>query len=136
MSKNNSVSNNLVLHKYTVNNSYISSSSSLEQVRSLNIKRVLFQVIQFSMSTHYSTIWPIDWILSGATTPDQSGPRSDGIEVVLCIPQSSSIPETLPLDCFVSYTGHSLGGVSQCILLSVYSTAPANLVINSFCLGL
>ena len=40
-------------------------------VRSLNIKTVLFQVIQFSISTQFSSIWPINRALSGATTPGQ-----------------------------------------------------------------
>ena len=58
---------------------------------------------------------------SGATTPGQSGPGSDGNEGVLHIPQSSSTAGTSPSDCLVSYPGHSLGGVllqrcSQCIL--------------------
>ena len=66
------------------------------------------------------------WIgqLSGATTPGQSGPGSDGNEGVLHIPQSSSTAGTLPSDCLVSYPGHSLwSGLtplqrsSQCILL-------------------
>ena len=47
----------------------------------------------------------MDWILSGATTPDQSGPWRDGNEEVLRIPQSSSITEASPLDCLVSYLG-------------------------------
>ena len=38
-----------------------------------------------------SSIWPIDSILSGATTTGQSGPGSDDIKVVLRISQSSSI---------------------------------------------
>ena len=33
-----------------------------------------------------SSIWLIDRTLSGATTPGQSGPTSDGIEGVLHIP--------------------------------------------------
>ena len=45
-----------------------------------------------------SSIWPIDRILSGANTLGKSGPRSDGTERVLCIPQSSSITEALPSD--------------------------------------
>ena len=63
-------------------------------------------------------------VLSGATTPGQSIPGSDGNEGVLRIPQSSSIAGTSPSDCLVSYPGHSLGGggltplqrSSQCIL--------------------
>ena len=62
--------------------------------------------------------------LSGATTPDLSGPGSDGNEGVLRIPQSSSTAGTSPSDCLVSYPGHSLGGggltplqrSSRCIL--------------------
>ena len=48
--------------------------------------------------------------LSGATTPSQSGPGSDGNEGVLHISQSSSITGTSLLDCLVSYPGHSFGG--------------------------
>ena len=52
----------------------------------LNIKTVLFQAIQFSISTQFSSIWPIDRILSGATTLGQSGPGSYGNEGVFPIP--------------------------------------------------
>ena len=38
---------------------------------------VLFQAIQFNISTQFSSIWPINRSLSGATTPGQSGSRSD-----------------------------------------------------------
>ena len=83
------------------------------------------QTIHFSISMHFSSIWPIDRILSGATTPGQSGPGSDGSERVLCIPQSSRNTGISPSDCLVSYLGHSLGGgfiplqrCSQCILQS------------------
>ena len=38
---------------------------------------------------------PIDRTLSGATTPGQSGPGSDGNEGVLCIPKSFSITGAL-----------------------------------------
>ena len=56
-----------------------------------------------------SSIWPIERILSGATTPSQSGPGSDGNEGVLQIPLSSSITGASTSDCLVSYPGHSLG---------------------------
>ena len=46
-----------------------------------------------------SSIWLIDRTLSGATTPSQSGPESDGNKTVLCIPQSSCITEASPSDC-------------------------------------
>ena len=52
---------------------------------------------------------PIDRTLSGATTPGQSGPGSNGNEGVLRIPQGPSITGTSPSDCLVSYPGHSLG---------------------------
>ena len=52
---------------------------------------VLIQTIQFSISMQFSSIQPIDRILSGATNPGQSGPGSDGNEGVLCIPRSSNI---------------------------------------------
>ena len=51
------------------------------------------------MSTLFSSIWPIDRALSGATTPGKSGPGSDGNDGVLHIPQSSSITGTSPSDC-------------------------------------
>ena len=46
-------------------------------------RTVLFQTIQFSMNTQFSSILPIDRTLSGATTPEQSEPQSDGNEGVL-----------------------------------------------------
>ena len=48
------------------------------------------------------SIWPI----SGATTPCQSGPRSNGNEGVLHIPENASITEASPSDCLVSYPGY------------------------------
>ena len=78
----------------------------------------------------YSTA-PADWAtidraLSGATTPGQSGPGSDGNEGVLRIPQSSSTVGTSPSDSLVSYPGHSLWGGSypSAEVQSVYSTPP------------
>ena len=73
-------------------------------------KTVLFQTIQFSISTQFSSIWPIDSTLSGATTLGQSEPGSDGNEGVLRILQSSSITRTSPSNCFVSNSEHSLVG--------------------------
>ena len=68
----------------------------------LNVKTVLFQAVQFSISTQFSSIWPIDRTLSGATTPGQSGPWSDSKDGVLRIPQSSCITGASPSDCLVS----------------------------------
>ena len=50
------------------------------------VQTVLFQTVQFSISTQFSPIRPIDRTLSGAITPAQSGPGSDGNEGVLHIP--------------------------------------------------
>ena len=69
----------------------------------INVKTVLLQAIQLSISTQFSLIEPIDWILSGATPPGQSGPESNGSKGVVCIPQISSIEGASPSDYFVSY---------------------------------
>ena len=76
---------------------------------------------------HLSSIWPIDRTL-GTNTPGQSGPESNGNEVVHCIPQSSSITGTSPSDCLVSYAEHSLAGGSypSAEKQLVYSTAPTD----------
>ena len=69
-----------------------------------------FYFKQFSLAcSQFSSIWPIDRTLSGTTTPGQSEPVSDGNEVALRIPQSSSIAGTSSSDCLVSYPGQSLG---------------------------
>ena len=61
--------------------------------------------------------------LLAATTPGQMGPKSDGNEEVLCIPQSSSITGASPSDFLVSYPGHSLAGsYYSAEIQSVYST--------------
>ena len=88
-------------------------------------KTVLIQIIQFSISTHFISIWLIERTLSGTTTPSQSEPGSGGNEVVLCIPQSSSITGTSPLDCLVSYIRTLVGGGSYPSeeVQSVYSSA-------------
>ena len=49
-------------------------------------KTALFQTIQFSISTQFSSIWPIDRTLSRATIPGLSRPGSNGNEGVLRIP--------------------------------------------------
>ena len=60
----------------------------------------------------FSSIWPIDRILSGAIIPDQSGPGSEGNKGGLHISKNYSITGTSPSDCFVSYQGHLLFAVS------------------------
>ena len=56
-----------------------------------------------------SSIWPIDRTLSSATTLGQSGHERDGYKRVLRIPQSSCITRVSPVDCLVSYAGHTFG---------------------------
>ena len=84
-------------------------------------KTVLFQTIQFSISTLFSSIWSLDRILSGATNPALSEPGSDGNKGVLCITGASSS------DCLVSYPRHSLEESYLSVeIQSVYSVTPAN----------
>ena len=90
---------------------------SLAYVYSLNVKTVLFQPIQFNKSSQFSSIWPIDRTLSGATTPGQSGPGSDGNKGVLHIPQSSSITGTSPSDCLVVVSWKLIVGGERILLL-------------------
>ena len=49
-------------------------------------KTVPFQIIQFTISTQFSSTWTIDRTLSGTTTLGQCEPGSDGSEGVLRIP--------------------------------------------------
>ena len=100
----------------------------------LNFKTVLFQAIQFCISKQFSSIWPIDRALSGATTSGQSEPGNNGNEGLLCIAQSSSITGTSPSDCLVSYPGHSLGWRYQSAeVQSVYFITPGtNLYLFDF----
>ena len=93
-------------------------------------KTVLFQAIQFSRSTQFSFIWSIDSTLLGATTLGQNGPGSNGSKGVLHIPQSSSITEASLLDPLESCQGHSLEeSYPSTEMQLVYSTAPVGWVI-------
>ena len=84
------------------------------------------------MSTQFSSIWPLDRILSCANTPNKSGPGSDGNEEVLCISQSSSIIGVLPSACLVSYPGHSLEKSYSSSEIQLYSTSTADWTISHF----
>ena len=98
---------------------------------SLNVKTVLFQTLQFNIN-QFSSIWPTDRILSGATSPDQSWPGSNDNWRVLRFPQSSSIPGASP-DCFVSLSGHSLGeSYSAAEMQSVCSAALVDWATNKW----
>ena len=95
----------------------------------LNDQTALYLTIQFNINhlfahcLNVSSIWTIDGTQSGATTPDQSEPRSNGIEGVIRIPQISRPEEGL-----VSYPENSLGGYPFAKMQSVYSTATADWV--------
>ena len=52
-------------------------------------------------------MWPIDWTLSGATTPGQSGPSNEGVLHIHKVSKAWALPS----DCLMSYLGHSLGEV-------------------------
>ena len=88
----------------------------------LYIWLVLFRTVQYSISTQFSSIWPIDWNLSDANSPGQSGPGSNDNKGVLCIPQSSTITGASPSDCLCHIQDTRWGSFtffkrcSQCIL--------------------
>ena len=75
-----------------------------------------------------SFIWSIDRTLSGATTPGQSGPGSEGDEGVLSITQSSSITGASPSNglSHKQDTRKGDGSYLSAEMRSVYSTAPAD----------
>ena len=60
----------------------------------LYIKTVLFLTIQFSISTKFSSILPINRTLSDVTTPSQSEPRSDGNKKILRVPKAPALLES------------------------------------------
>ena len=97
-------------------------------------KTVLFQAIEFSISTQLISIQPIDRDLSGNTTPGQSGSRRDGNEEVLRIPQSPSITGTSPSDCLVHTQDTRCGGGAypSAEKQSVYCTSPADRATECF----
>ena len=77
----------------------------------------------------YSSIWFIDWTLSGATTPGQIGPGKG----VLSIHESSKAG-ALPSDSLMSYLRQSLVGRGIYLfgeMQSVYSTALADRAYQS-----
>ena len=46
--------------QFSIQKQFYFKQFSFAEVRSLNVKTVLFQAIQFSISTQFSSIWPID----------------------------------------------------------------------------
>ena len=49
--------------------------------------------MQFSISTHFSSIWPINKTLSGASTPGHSGSGSEGKKEYFAFPQTPVLLE-------------------------------------------
>ena len=70
-----------------------------------------------------NSIWPIDRNQSGATTPGQSGPGSNGNKSVLYISQISSITGTLLSESLISYLVR-WGSFPSAEMQSVCSTVP------------
>ena len=92
----------------------------------LNVKTIIFQVIQFCISTFFSSLSSIDRTLSVATSPGQSEPGNDVNEGVLIISQSCCITGTLPSECLVSYQDTRCGVFYPSTeMQSLYSTTPA-----------
>ena len=97
-------------------------------------KAVLFQTIQFNISTQFSSIWRIGRTLYSTTPRSLKGPGSDGNKGVLHIPQSSSITGAWLSDCLVSYLGYSLEkSYPSAEMQFVYSAAPTRLSVLFKC---
>ena len=80
-----------------------------------------------SISTQFSSIWPIDRTLSGGLILGQSGPGNYVNEGAFWIPQISSIIGASPWDYLVLNVGHFLGeSYFTAEMLSVYSATPAD----------
>ena len=73
-----------------------------------NVKTVLFQAIQFSISTHFNSICSIDRILSGATIPGKNRPGAMAEKGYSAFPKAPTLMEPHHQNVLVSYTGHSL----------------------------
>ncbi len=78
-------------------------------IHRVNVKTVLFQIIQFSINTQFKSKKQLSKKTTVQFYLTQSGPGKDGNNGVLHTPQSSSITGTSPSDCLVSYVGHSFG---------------------------
>ena len=82
----------------------------------LYIQTGLFQTIQFTMSTQFSLIWPIDRTLTGATSPGQIRSGSDGRKGVLYIFPKLQYCWSLTISLFsiISKTLDQGGGLFLC----------------------
>ena len=108
------------------NNSIKHQSSIYTQ---LNIKTVLFQTIQLSISTQFSSIMTIDRNLSGATTPGQRRTKSYCHKGELHIPPKLPHQWNLNIRLLSIISRIRVGGgrsYPSVKMQSVYSTAPAD----------
>ena len=73
-----------------------------------------------------SSIWPFEKTLSGTTTLGQSGPESNGNEMIHLIPQKSKTEASSSVR-LTSYPGHLLGEFYPSAEMQLlYSTVPAD----------
>ena len=77
-----------------------------------------------------SSFCPRDRILSGATTPGQSGPGSNGNEKVLCPPLQHYWSLAIRLFSVISRTLVWGGDYPSAEMQSVYSTVPADWAVS------
>ena len=100
--------------------------------KQLNVKTVLFQVIQFCISTQFRSICPIDRTLSGATSP---GRVDLGAMAMKSASHSPKLQHylNLPIRLFsvISRTIVVGGSYPSAEVRSVYSTAPADWAKNT-----
>ena len=105
-------------------------NSSISNNSVSDTKTVLIQTIDFRISIEFSSIWPVDRTLSGATILGQNEPGSDCNEGVLRIPRSYSVTGTSPSDCLLSNPGESSwGSYPSAENHLVYNTAPLDWAI-------
>ena len=96
---NSSISNNSVWRKWI-----------FFAYKLFNVKTVLFQEIQFTISTRFISVWPIYRTLSGATSRGQSGPGSNGNKEVLHISQKLQHYKSLTIRLFSVISRTLVGG--------------------------
>ena len=75
-----------------------------------------------------SSIWPIDWTLTGITNLDQSEPGNNVNEGVLHIPQSFRTGNSLSntIQCHIQNTCFGVGTYLSAEMLLAYSTVATN----------
>ena len=72
---------------------------------------VLIQTFQSSICTLFSSILPVDRLLSGATTQGQSRPGSDGNEEILC--EGAVVYSTAPAEWAIHEVKYKNGVISD-----------------------